>query len=566
MENTHATNPIVSVVPSVVQGAASQNNAGGENLGQNSASTRSYGSFQFSGQNDNNTDSHVDSLDRSSLGSAQIASDHVMSPSAAGQIDSAGSTLCVPGKRARRQAPAPAPAPSRGSSVATSPARSTPASSAADSPAASDPVDSDPAETGSPARHSPRDSGSSVASRPVQQPAATRPVTRAATGIHRPKEYKDGTVRWLLSCTSGEPKDLSSAVADPNWKGAMNEEFEALMKNGTWHLVPPRHGKNIIDCRWIYKVKHKSDGSIDRYKARLVAKGFKQRYGIDYEDTFSPVVKIATVRLVLAIAVSKGWSLRQLDVKNAFLHGVLEEEVYMRQPPGYEDKSKPDYICKLDKALYRLKQAPRAWYSRLSAKLLSIGFVASKSDMSLFIYRKATIRIFMLIYVDDIIVASSSPAATAALLKDLSHKFALKDLGDLHYFLGVEVTRVAEGLVLNQAKYAQDLLARVGMVNCQGMPTPLSSSEKISAHQGDLLGPDDSTKYRSIVGALQYLTLTRPDISYAVNKVCQYLHAPTTVYWTAAKRILRYVKHTITVGLTFQKSQSVLVSAFSDAD
>jgi hypothetical protein len=129
----------------------------------------------------------------------------------------------------------------------------------------------------------------------------------------------------------------------------MDEEFAALMKNKTWRLVPPHSGKNIIDCRWIYKVKRKSDGSIDRYKARVVAKGFKQRYGIDYEDTFSPVVKIATVRLVLSIAVSRGWSLRQLDVKNAFLHGVLEEEVYMRQPPGYEDKGKPTHVCKLDK-------------------------------------------------------------------------------------------------------------------------------------------------------------------------------------------------------------------------
>jgi histone deacetylase 1/2 len=185
-------------------------------------------------------------------------------------------------------------------------------------------------------------------------------------------------------------------LADPHWQGAMDEEYNALMQNKTWRLVPPQRGTNIIDCRWIYKIKRKADGTIDRYKARLVAKGFKQRYGIDYEETFSPVVKIATVRLVLALAVSKGWSLRQLDVKNAFLHGVLEEEVYMRQPPGYEDKLRPNYICKLDKALYGLKQAPRAWYSRLSLKLLALGFVAAKSDTSLFIYRKSHVTIFML--------------------------------------------------------------------------------------------------------------------------------------------------------------------------
>jgi histone deacetylase 1/2 len=172
----------------------------------------------------------------------------------------------------------------------------------------------------------------------------------------------------------------------------------------------------------------------------------------------------------------------------------------------------------------------------------------------------------MLIYLDDIIVASSSSAATDALLKVLSGQFALKDLGDLHYFLGIEVHKVDDGIVLNQTKYAQDVLARVGMTHCSGSPTPLSSSEKITAREGDLLGPEDSTNYRSMVGALQYLTLTRPDISYAVNKVCQYLHAPTTVHWTAAKRILRYVKHTLSMGLTFMKSNSSLVSAFSDAD
>jgi histone deacetylase 1/2 len=146
----------------------------------------------------------------------------------------------------------------------------------------------------------------------------------------------------------------------------MDVEFEALIKNKTWHLVPPPRGRNIIDSKWVWKIKRKADGTVDRYKGRLVAKGYTQRYGIDYEDTFSPVVKAATIRLILSIAVSKGWSLRQLDVQNAFLHGVLEEEVYMRQPPGYEDKSKPGYVCKLDKALYGLKQAPRAWYSRLS--------------------------------------------------------------------------------------------------------------------------------------------------------------------------------------------------------
>jgi hypothetical protein len=202
----------------------------------------------------------------------------------------------------------------------------------------------------------------------------------------------------------------------------------------------------------------------------------------------------------------------------------------MQQPPGFEDPSKKDYVCKLDKALYGLKQAPRAWYSRLSSKLISLGFSPSKADSSLFFYNKGNTIIFVLVYVDDIIVASSTEAATATLLKDLEEEFALKDLGDLHYFLGIEVNKVRDGVILTQDKYASDLLKKVGMSDCKPVSSPLSTSEKLSLHDGSLLGNNDATQYRSIVGALQYLTLTRPDIAFSVNKVCQFLHAPTTVH------------------------------------
>lgn len=238
----------------------------------------------------------------------------------------------------------------------------------------------------------------------------------------------------------------------------------------------------------------------------------------------------------------------------------------MRQPPGYEDKSLPGYVCKLDKALYGLKQAPRAWYSRLSAKLYELGFKSSKADTSLFFYNKDDVTIFVLIYVDDIIVASSAQSATTTLLQDLNKDFALKDFGDLHYFLGIEVNKVCDGIVLSQSKYASDVLKRVGMGDCKPVSTPMATSEKLSLHEGDLLGPNDATQYRSTVGALQYLTLTRPDISFSVNKVCQYLHAPTTVHWAAVKRILRYLKQTSQLGLKIGKSTLLLVSGFSDSD
>jgi hypothetical protein len=255
-----------------------------------------------------------------------------------------------------------------------------------------------------------------------------------------------------------------------------------------------------------------------------------------------------------------------LDVQNVFLHDVLEEDIYMKQPPSFEDPSKPHYHCKLDKALYGLKQAPRAWYSRLSSKLQALGFVSSKADISLFMYKKGSITIFLLVYVDDIIVTSSSSAAVDALLVDLKADFALKDLGPLHYFLGIQVKDTSDGILLSQEKYATDLLRKVGMPACKPVTTPMSTSEKLSAHVGDPLSAEETTKYWSVVGALQYLSYTRPDLAFSTNKACQYLSSPTTVHWTAVNRILRYDKHTLGIGLHIRKSPSSVVSAFSDAD
>jgi hypothetical protein len=256
---------------------------------------------------------------------------------------------------------------------------------------------------------------------PTSNPSDTqRPTTRLSHGITKPKTYTDGTIRYNgkfgFLALSGEPHNLSEALHDKNWKSVMDAEFLALQKNKTCHLVPPHKGQNIIGCKWVYKTKRKQDRSLDRYKACLVAKGFKQRYGIDYEDTFSPVVKVETIRIVLSIVVSRGWSLWQLDVQNAFLHGDLEEEVYMQQQPGYENKSFPNYVCRLDKALYGLKQALRAWFAKLSKRLYDLGFKRSKEDTSLFYYHKNHVSMFILVYVDDIIVASSTREGVTTLL------------------------------------------------------------------------------------------------------------------------------------------------------
>jgi histone deacetylase 1/2 len=424
------------------------------------------------------------------------------------------------------------------------------------------PSDASPSSTSS----RPAPPASTVPPEPVS--SSTRPVTRLHNKISKPLKPTDGTIRYdpRRRAFLVEPTSYRVALADPHWRSAMEAEVQALHDNATWTLVPRPPGQNIISCKWVYKLKQHADSSIDKYKARLVARGFTQRYGIDYLDTFSPVVKPATVRLVLSLAASRDWHLRQVDISNAFLHGVLEETAYMQQPPGFQDARRPHYVCKLQKALYGLKQSPRAWYSRLSDRLHQLGFASSAADTSLFIFCRHGVTIYMLVYVDDIVIASSTTAAADSLLRQLKLSFPVKDLGPLHYFLGVEVTRNSGGISLTQQKYSLDLLRRTRMENCKSVTTPMCTQEKSSRELGHSLSEDDAFQYRSVVGALQYLTLTRPDISFVVNKVCQFLSKPTDVHWEAVKRILRYVKGTVSTGLSIRKSASTLISVFTDAD
>jgi hypothetical protein len=277
-----------------------------------------------------------------------------------------------------------------------------------------------------------------------------RQRTRAQHDISKLKVYHDGTIRYAGFACAGEHSTLGDTLSDTRWKQAMDSEIHALHKNDTWRLVPPPRNVNVIDSKWAYKIKKKSDGTIERYKARLVGKGIMQMYGRDYEDTISPVVNAATIRLVLSVVVSNNWSLWQLDVNNAFLHGILEEDVYMRQPPGFEDRLHLNYLCKLDKAIYGLKQAPRARYSQLGGKLQELGFTPSTTDTSLFFYSHGRRKVYVLIYVDGIIVACSSCEVADALVRDLGKDFGLKDLAILQYFLGIEVNRSNKSLILTQ--------------------------------------------------------------------------------------------------------------------
>ncbi|KAI5328775.1 hypothetical protein L3X38_028172 [Prunus dulcis] len=389
-------------------------------------------------------------------------------------------------------------------------------------------------------------------------------VTRAKAGIHKPNPRYAMTATTHPILSSIEPTCVSQAVKDPLWRQAMSNEFNALIRNGTWELIPSLPSQNLIGCKWVFRIKRHPDGTIDRYKARLVAKGFHQRPGVDFSDTFSPVVKPTTIRIVLHLAVTHGWPIRQLDVNNAFLHGTLLENVYMVQPPGFVDSNHPSYVCKLRKALYGLKQAPRAWYKELHSFLLSHGFVNAISDASLFLFKNGTTVIYFLVSVDDLLITGNNSTLVAKFIQLLATRFSVKDLGSLHYFLGVEVLPTATGLFLSQQKYIHDLLVNAKMDGAKAVSTPLSTTDSLMLHDGSPL--TDPTPYRRLVGGLQYLSLTRPDISFAVNKLSQFMHSPSETHWQALKRLLRYLKGTISFGLHLCRRPSNRLYAFSDAD
>ena len=387
--------------------------------------------------------------------------------------------------------------------------------------------------------------------------------TRSKSGIVKKKVCFFASSSSATDLSNSEPSTYKSAMSHPVWLDAMTEELSALQTQGTWSLVALPTHKNLVGCKWIFKIKRHADGSIARHKARLVAKGFSQEPGLDYGETFSPVVKPTTVRLVLALAAQFEWSLRQLDVKNAFLHGSLQEEVFMAQPPGFSDSTHPHLVCKLHKSLYGLKQAPRAWNDRFTAFLPSLGFASTYSDSSLFVKNVEAGIIILLVYVDDIIVTGSNIVEIQAVIQSLASEFEIKDLGKLHFFLGVQVSYSSDGLDLSQSKYVNDLLIKTDMLAAKSCVTPCLPYQRLLKDDG--MPFDDPTLYRSIVGALQYLTFTRPDIAFSVHQVCQFMQKPMQIHFVAVKRILRYLKGTLQSGIHYTKGSLDLL-AYSDAD
>lgn len=360
-----------------------------------------------------------------------------------------------------------------------------------------------------------------------------------------------------------EPRYYAQAAKDDIWRGAMKHEVLAHEESGTWDITSLPPGKKAIGCQWVYKYKFNADGTMERPKARLVANGNSQVEGDDFEETFAPVVKMGTIRSLLALVAAKGWELHQMDVHNAFLHGDLQEEVYMKLPPGFTH-SDPSKVCRLRKSLYGLRQAPRCWFEKLTSALIEYGFVQSYSDYSLFTYTKELKEVRVLIYVDDLVLASNDLDLLTKFKGYLGKCFRMKDLGKLKYFLGIEVARSEEGIFVSQRKYSLDIIADCGLLGCKPVSIPVEQYHQLHTEDTPLLS--DPKKYRRLVGRLVYLSITRPELCYTIHLLSQFMQQPREAHWTAALRVVRYLKGCPGQGILFRADSNLELSIYVDAD
>jgi hypothetical protein len=364
------------------------------------------------------------------------------------------------------------------------------------------------------------------------------------------------------------------------WIRGERAELSALASNGTWVIVKRPMGIRVISCRWVYHYKHvllkdvstgekesTTEESPGQFKARLVAKGFQQTQGVNYNETFAAVALMKTFRILLALAVTFGWAVHQLDVSSAFLYGVLEETVYMEFPPGYPGP--PGMVCLLKKSIYGLKQSSRTWFHTLRAALLKNGFVQLLADTCVFVHMAR--NLVLSVHVDDIILLAASLEQKTWLVTALLMAFKIKDLGLVSHYLGFEVSFTPGKVHICQEAYVGRVLERFSMSTCSGKSTPHQPGVKLIAtsdEESQQAKADMADRaYRSIIGSLLYACLgTRPDIAFAVLALAQFSSMPKLDHWKAAKHILAYLKVTARHGITYLKTGAVLLKAFSDSD
>jgi hypothetical protein len=363
-----------------------------------------------------------------------------------------------------------------------------------------------------------------------------------------------------------DPRTYDEAVKSRDsafWKEAIDEEIGSIMENNTWVLSDLPPGCKPLGCKWIFKKKMKVDGTIDKFKARLVIQGFRQKEGIDYFDTYAPVARITTIRLLIALAAIHNLVIHQMDVKTAFLNGDLEEEVYMKQPEGFVMPDNEHKVCKLVKSLYGLKQAPKQWHQKFDEVVLSNGFILNQADKC--VYSKFDTSgkgVFICLYVDDMLIFGTDQNQVDKTKNFLSSKFSMKDMGEADVILGIKIKRENKGIVITQSHYIEKILKKFNYESCSPVSTPMDPGEKLMPNTGK---PVDQLEYSKAIGSLMYAMIsTRPDIAYAVGKLSRFTSNPSRHHWHAITRVFKYLKGTMNYGLSYMGFPSVL-EGYSDA-
>jgi hypothetical protein len=358
---------------------------------------------------------------------------------------------------------------------------------------------------------------------------------------------------------------FEEAMKHPGWRASMTDKIESILKNELYTLVDPPPGVEPIDLKWVFKVEDGIAKAHPHLKSRLVVnRGFLQEEGKDFWETFAPTVKWTTIRVVSALATSLGWSIYHLDVKTLFLHGVISEDIFVFQPPGFLLPGFEHLVGKLNKALYGLRQAPRAWYICIDSRLKKLGLVCSDLDHNLYILKKGTIVVILLIYVDDLLLTGNCESTIREVKSQLMSKYEMTDLGEIQKYLGVEYTYTASGLVLHQRAYCQQILMQFDMTNCRPATIPLPVDHKVQLATGT--SPINVHNYCMLIGKLLFLAITRPDISFAVSLLSRYMSAPQEYHLDIALHVLRYLSGTVSHGLYYQFGHSTEVQGFPDAN
>ncbi|GJY08068.1 putative ribonuclease H-like domain-containing protein [Tanacetum coccineum] len=370
----------------------------------------------------------------------------------------------------------------------------------------------------------------------------------------------------LFACflSQEEPKTISQALQDESWVEAMQEELLQFKLQKVWVLVDLPYGKKVIGTKWVFRNKRDERSIVVKNKARLVAQGFRQEEGIDYDEVFAPVARIEAIRLFLAFASYMGFTVYQMDVKSAFLYGTIEEEVYVHQPPGFVDPAHPNKVYKVIKALYGLHQAPRAWYETLSSFLMENGFRRGTIDKTLFIKKKKSDIMLVQVYVDDIIFGSTKKSMCTEFEECMHKRFQMSSMGELTFFLGLQVKQQSNGIFISQDKYVADILKKFDFLSIRSATTPIESNKPLVKDED---GVDvDIHVYRSMIGSLMYLNALRPDIMFDVCACARFQVTPKASHLNVVKRIFRYLKHQPKLGLWYPRDSPFALEAYSDSD